>query len=411
MARSSAPVAGFRPALPARRLLRALAAEAVGPRRRGLVSHFERTFAGYLGTPEAVALSSVRLGLLHSLEALALPPGSSILCTPLTVYPVIEAVQRAGYGVRFVDVESGSFCMDIDAAETALRPDVGALLVTHLWGVPGNVAALAEFAYGHDLALIEDASQCLGGDVGGRKVGTFGRVGLFSLGLTKTVTALSGAVLVTGDRTLSAGLRATVRDLPALGRGSLAREVAIATALRALTSPPLHRRGGAKVMDRLRRDGPAREAPGGASGDPMAGARHGFGDLQADLALESLGRFDVEHRLRARIAARYRAELAGLPDLRMAQEHADRREAHWAFAIFHPRAAALQARLRGDGIDAVPSSVDACHELPGAPELHATLPTASRLQRECTCLPLHGGMGQRDVEHVIRAVRAFCGGR
>ncbi len=401
----------MRPALPARRLVRGLADLAVRGSARGRrTADFEGAFAAALGTSEAVALPSVRLGLRRSLEFLRFPPASTILCTPLTVYPVIEAIRRASLRIRLVDVEPGSFCMDADAARAALSPDVRALLVTHLWGVPGDIGSLAQLAADHDLVLIEDASQCMGGEYGGRKVGTFGRVGLFSLGLTKTVTALSGAALVTDDRALGAELRAAASNLGATGRMDLARAATTALVLRAMTRPSLYRRGGSRIMDRMRRAGPAREGPGGEDPALQDGAGQGFGDRQADLALDSLRRFDGEYAHRGRISQRYRTGLGGLAGLEMAEIPADRRPGHWAFAVLHPRAADLQARLRAEGIDAVPSSVDACHELSGAPELRTPLPVASRLQRDCTCLPLHGTMSDAEVHRVIRAVRAFCGG-
>jgi perosamine synthetase len=411
MRRSTDPIPGFRPALDTRALLRSCAEAAVSPASPGpRTERFEQAFAALVGAPWAVALSSVRLGLHHALGLLGLPPGAGVLSTPLTVRPVLDAILAAGAQPLLVDIDPDTLSMDLTAARARLTPEVRAVLVTHLWGVPSDLTAIRRFSDEHGLVMIEDASQCLGGTVGGCPVGTVGDLGLFSLGLTKTLSALTGAALVTHDQALAVALRRDLRPLPRLGRLAFGRSAANALALRGLTHPRISNAGGATVVSALRRSENTARAASGARpatpGEPgsLAGVRTRFGDLQARAGLRCLQHWERDEAARRAITVRYRALLSDIPELRLPPTHPDRIPGSLAFPVFHPRAPELIPWLQRCGVEALPSAVDACHELPGWPELSGSLPVSSRLQRECIQLPLHATMSPGEVERVASSI-------
>ncbi len=375
---------------------------ATGPR----VADFESRFASAFGFSNAVALSSVRFGLRWSFAALALPAGSEVLCTPISLAPVLDTVSAAGLEPIFVDIAREGFSPDLQAAAARCTPRTRAMLVTHLWGLAANLPAIASFCRERDLVLIEDASQCLGARVAGRPAGSWGRVGLFSFSPTKTVNCFHGAMLVTDDADLVACLRRDRAGLPDPGRGRLGRYLAAEALLKASFDPPLGGLVARAAVGIAHRTGlrDFRRATTRTSAGPaaeQAGLACGFGDLQAAAGLATLaGHGAGQHRRRA-IAAAYRSALApigvGFGGIVAESEPGD-----WVTAAFHPRALELRRRLWLEaGVDTTTPSLDLCSGLYGQGD---ATPVAAELLASALYLPNHPELGDADVETIIRAV-------
>jgi dTDP-4-amino-4,6-dideoxygalactose transaminase len=390
-----------------------LAAAAIGVARgtRGgpRVAEFEARFADAFGFAHAVAISSVRFGLHWLASALALPAGSEVLCTPISLAPVLDVLRAAGLVPVFVDVGHDGFSPDLDAAAVRCTPRTRALLVTHLWGLPANLPAIAAFCRARDLDLIEDASQCLGARVAGRPAGAWGSAGLFSFSPSKTVTCLHGAMLVTGDAALAASLRSDRDALPPAGRGRLARYVAAETVLKAGFDPPLggvvaRVAVGAAHRLELRDFARATGAPApAATAAALADLACGFGAVQAEAGLATLARERAAAPRRHAIASAYRAALApvglGFGGIVAGAEPGD-----WVTAAFHPRALALRRRLwRTAHVDTTTPSLDLCSALAGQGD---ATPVAAALLASAFYLPSHPELREQEIELVIRAVRS-----
>lgn len=356
------------------------------------------------------------MGLHQTLCLSGLPRGSGILCTPLTVYPVIEAILIAGHVPVFVDILPSDMSMDLDHAAARMDPDVGGLLVTHLWGLPNRMSEIMAFARSHDLVVIEDASQCLNGTVGGRKVGTFGWAGLFSLGLTKTVSANTGAILITDDAQLAQGMRDVMDDLAPLPRRQMARCFGLAFAQLLAASPPARSATAVRLFETLRSSSVKKWLDGSGVPDrKLAGelAPHtqtAFGDVQARLALASLARVAAGDRRRHEIAARYRRRLDLPGRLALPVEGPGAEGNWWAFPTFCERSDRLRRLLQQrSGIAALSAGIQACHELETLSEHAVSLPRASRMFRQVVLLPIFSGMTDDQVESVISAVTKHLG--
>src|SRR5579875_3742101 len=154
------------------------------------VAEFERAFGAYVGARHAVATSSGTTALMVALEAAGIPPGSRVITTPLTFGATANAILHRGARPVFVDIDPRTYNLDPQAVEEALRrtPDVRAMVVVHLYGLPCPMDSLGELARRHGLTLIEDAAQAHGARYRGRHVGTFGAAGVFSFYPSKNVT-------------------------------------------------------------------------------------------------------------------------------------------------------------------------------------------------------------------------------
>jgi perosamine synthetase len=99
----------------------------------------------------------------------------------------------------FVDVDPLTFCMSPAAVSAAITPRTRAILPVHLTGNVADMDALLAIATEHNLVVIEDAAQAPGATWRGRKVGTLGSAGVFSLQQSKNIMTGEGGMIVTND--------------------------------------------------------------------------------------------------------------------------------------------------------------------------------------------------------------------
>src|SRR5205807_3222775 len=114
------------------------------------------------GAGHAVSASFGRMAFFYILKALNLPAGSEIVLPALTFWVVPALAQVAGLKVVFADVDPATFTMDPAALERAITPATRAVVPTHLYGLPCDMAAIAKIAERHDLCVIEDCAHALG---------------------------------------------------------------------------------------------------------------------------------------------------------------------------------------------------------------------------------------------------------
>lgn len=101
----------------------------------------------------------------------------------------------------FIDTEEDTWNMDPDALEKAfaLYPEVGLVVIAHLYGTPGKIDELRAVCDRHGAIMIEDAAESLGAAYKGVQTGSFGRYGCISFNGNKIITGSSGGMLLTDD--------------------------------------------------------------------------------------------------------------------------------------------------------------------------------------------------------------------
>ncbi len=168
---------------------------------------FEREFAARLGSAHAVGLSS-GTGALHlALAALNLKPSAEVVTVPFTVPATVNSILAAGARPVLADIEPRTRALDPARLEAAIGPLTGAVIAVHAFGQPAAIEPIAEICKTHRLALIEDACEALGSTLGGRALGTFGRIGCFGFYPNKQITTGEGGMAVTADAELAARIR------------------------------------------------------------------------------------------------------------------------------------------------------------------------------------------------------------
>ncbi len=169
-----------------------------GPRPLHKASQFERAFAEAMGAKHALGVTSGTAALLTALAALGVGPGDEVIVPTYTWIATINTVVALGAVPVFVDIDE-TLTMDPRAVDAAVTPHTVAILPVHMRGAGADLDPLLAAARRHGLGVVEDAAQALGGRYHGRRLGTFGAFGAFSLQYHKVITTGEGGVVVGSD--------------------------------------------------------------------------------------------------------------------------------------------------------------------------------------------------------------------
>jgi len=164
------------------------------------VAAFETEFAAYCGATHAIGVNSGTSALHLALLAAGVGPGDEVITVPFTMVASVASICYTGARPVFVDIDAGSYTMDIAQAAAVITPRTKAILPVHLYGQPADMDPLLEMARRHGLALIEDAAQAHGAEYKGRRAGSIGDIGCFSFYPTKNLGAFGeGGAVVTNN--------------------------------------------------------------------------------------------------------------------------------------------------------------------------------------------------------------------
>lgn len=390
------------------------------------VRRFERAFADALDADQAVALPHARVALREILTVLALPAGSEVLMTPVTIPDIVSVEIAAGLTPVFVDLAPRTCNVDLDQLERAVTDRTRAILVTHLCGIPTDMERVMALAERHRLEVLEDCSQVPGTRHRGRALGLYGRAGFMSLTPLKPVSTLHGGVVVTRDATLARALRDVVAASPPPWPARrlaelLARDTAMHLATRrdvfsALTWNAV------RALTAMRPEIIAEFQRGNLFNDPARRRRvrrvdrlpewmnHRYSDFQAALGLRGLTTLARDNGRRRDRALRLLAALreAGVPGLPRVTVDAGECT-FWRLPLWLDDAAArdaLRAGLFARGVDTSPTNLECCSREEAFADWSADTPEARRFVDAMLFLPMHADLTVDDVDHIARSVAA-----
>jgi len=335
------------------------------------VGRFERALEAFTGVDHAIAVVNGTAALHMSLMLAGVGPGDEVLTPALTFVATANAVSHCGARPHFVDACPDRLAVDAVALEAHLQAvariqdgrcvnrttgaTLRALTVTHVFGIPADLPALADVCARWNLALVEDAAEALGSTQDGVHVGGAGLAAALSFNGNKIVTTGGGGAILT-------------RDPDVAGRA------------RHLTTTA--RRGGGWTYDH-----------------DAVGWNYRLPNLNAALGVAQMERLpDMLARKRV-LADRYAAAFADLKGVRILTEPAGCRTNAWlnALVLARPDRAvrdAILERLNADGVQVRPLWT-LMHRLPMyADAPRAALPVAEALEDAVINLPSSAALGR-----------------
>lgn len=160
------------------------------------VSAFETAMAELCQTPLAIGLNSGTDALVLALQALGIGPGDEVIAPTNSFVSSASAIALVGARPVLADV-GADYQLSPQALETAITPRTKAVIPVHLTGHPAPMAEILEIAKAHHLFVLEDAAQAIRAEYQGRRVGSLGDLGAFSLHPLKTLNACGDGGAVT----------------------------------------------------------------------------------------------------------------------------------------------------------------------------------------------------------------------
>jgi dTDP-4-amino-4,6-dideoxygalactose transaminase len=328
------------------------------------VEQFEREFAGYCSTAEAVAVSNGTTALHLALRCCDLKPGDEVVTVSMSFIATAWPILYEGARPVFVDIDPHRYTMDPDRLARAITPRTRAIVVVHLYGQCADMDPILEIARSRRIAVIEDAAQAVGASYKGRPAGSMGDFGCFSFYPSKNLGgAGDGGAVTTACRETAARLR------------------------------------------RLRNHGQRERY-----WSDELGFNYRLDALQCAVLSVKLPRVDGLVARRRRIAAIYDSELAATAiDLPRACD--DGLHSYHLYVIQDDNRDDLLRALRARGIQSAVHYPNPVHRQP--PFAHAggdrDLPVTEELARRCLSLPLHPGLSTAQVDAVVKAIREVRG--
>jgi dTDP-4-amino-4,6-dideoxygalactose transaminase len=207
----------------------------IAPQRESIAEAVERWFSS---SGDALCTLSIRSGFELYLEQLALPRGSEVLVSALTIPDMWRVIEHHGLVPVPVDVDARTLAPKLDSLERAASGKTRALLVAHLFGTRLDMQPYADLCQARGWLLLEDCAQAFTGPE--YKGSPLADVAMFSFGPIKTAAALAGGVLIVRDRVLLQAMRAVHDTWPVQPNGAYARRILKYAGLKAVTSPLLY---------------------------------------------------------------------------------------------------------------------------------------------------------------------------
>jgi len=163
------------------------------------LEELDKKFKNYLGLKHVFSFNSLRSALLISLKGLGFEKKDEILLQSFTCNAAANPIIWSGLKPVYVDCDEKTFNIDADDLKRKITKKSRAVVVQHTFGLPADLDRISEICRQNNLILIEDCAHSLGSVYKGRKIGTFGKISLFSFSRDKVISSVYGGMVVTND--------------------------------------------------------------------------------------------------------------------------------------------------------------------------------------------------------------------
>jgi perosamine synthetase len=163
------------------------------------VKAFEDAFAKEIGRKHGIAVANGTVALQVALQAHGIGDGKEVVIPPLTFFATASTVLACGAKPVFVDVDRASYNMNPSKVAAAITRRTSAVVPVHLYGQTAEMDPILEAAKDRGILVIEDAAQAHGAEYHGKKAGNLGDTACFSFYATKNMTTGEGGMVLTDN--------------------------------------------------------------------------------------------------------------------------------------------------------------------------------------------------------------------
>ena len=163
---------------------------------------FETAFASKMNSEHCQLVSSGTSALTVALASAGIGAGDEVIIPTFTFVATFESIMMLGAVPVLVDIDD-TLTIDPEMVEAAINSRTRCIMPVHMCGSMADLNKLKALCEKHDLLLIEDACQALGGTYHGKPLGSIGDIGCFSFDFVKTITCGEGGALITNNKSYS----------------------------------------------------------------------------------------------------------------------------------------------------------------------------------------------------------------
>lgn len=165
------------------------------------VNEFENDIKTYVGRSAAVAMNAGTAAIHMALRTVGVGSGDVVFCQSMTFSASANPIVYQNATPVFIDSEPDTWNMSPAALAKAFEkyPHPKAVVVVHLYGTPAKMDEITRICEEHNVPIIEDAAEGLGGEYKGKKLGSFGEYSILSFNGNKIITTSGGGMLVSDN--------------------------------------------------------------------------------------------------------------------------------------------------------------------------------------------------------------------
>lgn len=177
------------------------------------VKLFEQELGVYLGSRHVISCANGTDALQIALMALDLPADAEVIVPAFNYVAAAEVVALLNYKLVFCDVDERLFTVDVEDVQRKITPKTKVIIAVHLFGQASPMDEIMTLAEKHNLFVIEDNAQAIGGDYtfkdsSHKKLGTIGHIGTTSFFPSKNLGCYGdGGAITTNDDRLASVMR------------------------------------------------------------------------------------------------------------------------------------------------------------------------------------------------------------
>jgi dTDP-4-amino-4,6-dideoxygalactose transaminase len=327
------------------------------------VRNFEASFSSYCGGRFGIGVNSGTDALIIGLKALGIGIGDEVITVSNTAVPTVAAIRAAGAMPVFVDIREDTYLMNIDQVGQKITKKTKCVLPVHLYGHPVDMSPLVKITARHGIKVLEDCAQSHGAEYKNKMTGVIGDIGAFSFYPTKILGAYGDAgLIVTDDRKLA----------------DRARMIRMYGMEKAYYSE-------------------------------IEGINSRLDEIHAAILQVKFKRLEEDIKKRNRIADYYRRCLKNL-DVILPAVKEDCTHVYYLFVIRVQKRDELLEYLKKKGIEGRIHFPTPIHLMRGYKFLgykKGDFPVTEKAAREIISLPMHPHLQERELEKIVKAIRAF----
>lgn len=300
--------------------------------RGNSIKAFERELADFVGVKHAISFSTGRYALTKLFEYYGCK-GKKVVMPAYTCIPALDSIRWAGAEPLFMDISLETYNMKFDEKLNDDK-DIGAIMLTYLYGIAGEIRPFLEFAKKRGIPIIEDSAIALGAEYDGKKVGSIGNAAIFSLQSSKIITGWRGGVVVTDDDKLAEWLRTEQKKLRQRKFSELLFYIKYTFFHYFFSVPWLYGMTVNPIKSFFLKRGRIGEAVSGKSPEKMPSQMATrFTNIQAALAINGLRRIDELIKKRRKIAKIYFDTLEGIKNVYVPKELKNSKNVYGRFPV------------------------------------------------------------------------------